>query len=232
MKILNGLFKTGLLSFVLVLTVLVSITYGWYTETSLIGKIDAETKNVSFAYKLNGSESNIVKYQVDNLAFFDVTIEDELKYFTSMHTVIKIELENFSSDEVSYYVKFESEKSYMYVEEEEDPISVAYIAGFFTETETISIDGKTVIADFLNDDYLALDTYTSIYESGVNLEVNDGSNAKAKKIIYLHLFGVQEKATATNDFLYDSKGNKIEYQFTLTIHSKPETDEPIVNPGQ
>ena len=147
MKIFNNLFKTGILSLVLMFSVLVSITYGWYTNTSMIGKIDAETKNVSFSYKLNGSESNIVNYQVENLAFFDVDAEDELKYLQSMHTVIKIELENFSSDEVSYYIQLESKKSYMYDEDDEDPISVAYIAGFFTETETINFEGKDLIAD-------------------------------------------------------------------------------------
>ena len=228
MKFLNSLFKTGLLSVVLLFTVLVSISYGWYTNTSLIGKIDAETKNVSFSYKLNGSESNIVKYQVDNLAFFDVDSEAELKYFEEMHTVIKIELENFSSDEVSYYLEFESEKSYMY-DESDEPISIAYITGFFTESEELDLTAKTSIADFLNEDYLSSDIYTTTYNSSVNLEINDGSNAGAKKTIYLHLIGVQEVDKATNDFLYDNQGNRIEYQFKLTVHSEPEKNDPIVD---
>mgnify|MGYP003305676052 CR=1 FL=1 len=228
MKILNSLFKSGLLSVVLLFTVLVSISYGWYTNTSLIGKIDAETKNVSFSYKLNGSESNIVKYQVDNLAFFDVDSEDELKYFEDMHTVIKIDLENFSSDEVSYYLEFESEKSYMY-DENNEPTSIAYIIGFFTESEELNLTGKTSIADFLNVDYLDSDKCTATYNSSVNLEINDGSNTGAKKTIYLHLIGVQEVDKATNDFLYDNQGNRIEYQFTLTVHSEPEKNDPIVD---
>ena len=227
MKFLNKLFKSGLLSVLLLLTVFVSISYGWYTNTMLIGKIDAETKNVSFSYKLNGSETNIVKYQVDNLAFFDVDSEDELKYFEKMHTVIKIELENFSSDEVSYYLKFESKKNYMY-DEADVPISIAYITGFFTESEELIFDGKTSISDFLNDDYLTADTYTSTFNSNVNLEVNDGSNSGAKKTIYLHLIGVQEIDKANNDFLYDSQGKEVEYQFSLTVHSEPGTNSPIV----
>ena len=227
MKILNRLFKSGLLLILLALTTFISISYGWYTNTMLIGKIDAETKNISFSYKLNGSESNIIKYKIDNLTFFDVDSEEELKYLSSMHTVIKIELENFSSDEVSYYLKFDSEKSYMY-DEDSNPISIAYVSGFFTESEELSIDGKNTIADFLNSDYLLVDTYTSIFNSSVNLEVNDGSNSEAKKTIYLHLIGVQEIDKATNDFLYDNKGNKIEYQFTITVNSKPGTNDPTI----
>ena len=226
MKILNKLFKSGLLSVLLILTAFVSISYGWYTNTMLIGKIDAETKNVSFSYKLNGSESNIVKYKVDNLAFFDVDSEDELKYLSKMHTVIKIELENFSSDEVSYYLKFESEKSYMY--DEDIPISIAYVAGFFTESEQLDFEEKDLIADFLNKDYLTSDIYTSTFNSSVNLEVNDGSNAGARKTVYLHLIGVQEIDSATNEFLYDAKGNKIEYQFSLIVNSTPGTNSPII----
>jgi hypothetical protein len=145
-----------------------------------------------------------------------------------MHTVIKIELENFSSDEVSYYLEFESEKSYMY-DESDEPISIAYITGFFTESEELDLTGKTSIADFLNEDYLSSDIYTTTYNSSVNLEINDGSNAGAKKTIYLHLIGVQEVDKATNDFLYDNQGNRIEYQFKLTVHSEPEKNDPIVD---
>ena len=227
MKFINNLFKSGLLTVLLLVTAFVSVSYAWYTNTMLIGKIDAETKNVSFSYKLNGSKSNIIKYQVDNLAFFDVDSEGELKYLEDMHTVIKIELENFSSDEISYYLKFESEKSYMY-DEANEVISIAYIVGFFTESEELDLNGKTSIEDFLNDDYLSVDTYTSTFESEVNLEVNDGSNTGAKKTLYLHLIGVQEIDKATNDFLYDSQGEKVEYHFSLTVHSEPGTNDPTV----
>ena len=68
----------------------------------------------------------------------------------------------------------------------------------------------------------------NLFESEENLEVNDGSNTGAKKTLYLHLIGVQEIDKATNDFLYDSQGEKVEYHFSLTVHSEPGTDDPTV----
>ena len=229
MKIFDRIIKSGLLLFLLIVSILVSISYGWYTNTVLIGKIDAETKEVTFSYKLDDSTTNIIKYEVSNLAFFDVDSVDELKYFQTMHTVITIELENFSSDDVSYYLEFESIKSITQTNGDES--SIAYVAGIFSETENLTItdNGTNSISTYMIQDYSTQTNYKTRYDSKVNLEVNDGSNAGARKTIYLHIFGVQEIDSATNEFLIDSTGNLISYDFTLSIHSMPGHDEPTVD---
>ena len=153
MKIFDRILKSGLLMFLLIVSILVSISYGWYTNTVLVGKIDAETKEVAFSYKLDDSTTNIINYQVSNLAFFDVDSIDELKYFQSMHTVITIELENFSSDEVSFYLEFESVKSITEItvkdseeQEKKEKTSVAYVAGIFSESKELEVEyNKTKI---------------------------------------------------------------------------------------
>ena len=65
--------------------------------------------------------------------------------------------------------------------------------------------------------------------------MNNGDNAGAKKVVYLHLVGVQEIDNATNDFLYtieNGKTKQIEYHFKLIVHSEPATSNPVVNSGQ
>ena len=85
MKINRKIIKSSILTLTfLFLLITFSITYAWYTDTTQIGKIDAETKDITFAYRINGSEENIQSYSVKNLAFFDVDNEKELKYFKTI----------------------------------------------------------------------------------------------------------------------------------------------------
>ncbi|MBQ3254040.1 MAG: hypothetical protein IJA65_05725 [Acholeplasmatales bacterium] len=217
---------SGILSIVLFfLFITFSVTYGWYTNVTKIGKIDAETKDITFSYKLDGGESNEFTYSVTNLAFFDVDDSSELKYFDNMHTVIKIELENFSSDVVSYYVEFKSEKI-----KTTNDTSIAYVMGVITTSETISItdDGTNTVSTYYPGYDKTKDDFTNKYSSVNNLEINTGSNSEAKATLYLHLIGVQEIDTATNEFLFDNEGKPKGYNFTLTIHSEPINDEPDV----
>lgn len=205
-----------------------SVTYGWYTNVTKIGKIDAETKDITFSYKLNDGEANQFEYSVINLAFFDVDDSSELKYFVKMHTVIKIELENFSSDVVNYSIGFESEKIKTTVDSVDT--SIAYIMGVITEDENISItdNGTNTVSTYFEGYDTAKSNYSYEYESKENLAINTGANSEAKATVYLHLIGVQEIDTATNEFLFDSQGNPKGYNFTITIHSEPINDDPVI----
>lgn len=223
MKTKIKIIKSVILSVIfLLLLISFSITYAWYTRTSLIGKLDAETKDITFSYKINGGKTNPISYSITNLAFFDPEAHEELKYFVDMHTVIKIELENFSTDEVHYYIQFNSTK----VKTEN---SVAYVMGIITTSKNLDIvdDGNNTVGTYFNYD-TSSDTYSFTYNSEANLEINDGSNAKAKATLYLHLIGVQENPLATNNFLFDAEGNPIAYSFNLVIHSEPVNNDPIV----
>lgn len=234
MNINKKILRAGILSCVfLLLFITFSITYGWYTNTTMIGKIDAETKDITFSYKLNGGESNTQTYRIENLAFFDVDDPNELKYYQSMHTVIKIELENFSSDKVNYYIEFNSTKTI--ITEEGEKTSVAYVMGVITDSETLNIDTtneSNSVSTYYPGYNTTSDVYTYRYDSQENsqepLEINTGSNSEAKATLYLHLIGVQEIDTATNEFLFDEDGKPVGYEFTLTIHSDPVGSEPNV----
>ena len=223
MKTKIKIIKSVILSVIfLLLLISFSITYAWYTRTSLIGKLDAETKDITFSYKINGGKANPISYSITNLAFFDPEAPEELKYFVDMHTVIKIELENFSTAEVSYYIQFNSTK----VETEN---SLAYVMGIITTSKDLDIvdNGTNTVGTYFNYD-TSSDTYSFTYNSEANLEINDGSNANAKATLYLHLIGVQENPLATNNFLFNAEGKPIAYRFNLVIHSKPVNNDPIV----
>ena len=230
MKINKKILRAGILSCVfLLLFITFSITYGWYTNTTMIGKIDAETKDITFSYKLNGGESNTQTYSIENLAFFDVDDPNELKYYQSMHTVIEIELENFSSDKVNYYVEFNSTKSI--ITDGEVKTSVAYVMGVITDSKTLNIDTtdeSNSVSTYYPEYNTALEVYTDRFNSPAALEINTGDNSEAKVTLYLHLIGVQEIDTATNEFLFDENGQPVSYEFTLTIHSDPVGSEPNV----
>ncbi len=233
MKINKKILRAGILSCVfLLLFITFSITYGWYTNTTMIGKIDAETKDITFSYKLNGGESNTQTYSIENLAFFDVDDPNELKYYQSMHTVIEIELENFSSDKVNYYVEFNSTKTITTVDgtEEGEKTSVAYVMGVITTSETLEVvdNDSNSVSTYYPGYNTTSDVYTNRYNSQEALEINTGSNSGAKATLYLHLIGVQEIDTATNEFLFDENGQPVGYEFTLTIHSDPVGSEPNV----
>ena len=224
MKTKIKIIKSVILSVIfLLLLISFSITYAWYTRTSLIGKLDAETKDITFSYKINGGKTNPISYSITNLAFFDPEAPEELKYFVDMHTVIKIELENFSTDEVSYYIQFNSTK----VKTEN---SVAYVMGIITTSKDFTVvdNGKNSVKTYFENYNTSSATYSFTYKSEANLEINDGSNANAKAILYLHLIGVQENPLATNNFLFDAEGNPKAYRFNLVIHSKPVNNDPIV----
>ena len=214
----------------------VSLTYtfAWYTYTSKIGKIDADTKDIAFTYTFNDStEININSYSITNLTFFDIDDPYELKYFNDMHTVIKLDIENYSSDIIDYTIDFSTEISEIKDKDGEN-ISRAYVIGFITTSDTISItdDGNNSISNYIQGNKNESGTtFSSSYKnSDTNpLEISNGSNQNSSGVtLYLHLLGVQEIDTANNDFLF-YKNVAVSYKFTLTIKAVGRTKDPTIN---
>lgn len=212
----------------LVFGVVISLTYtfAWYTYTTKIGKIDAETKDIAFAYRFDESEYiNETSYSITNLTFFDIDDTSELKYLNDMHTVIQLDIDNYSSDIIDYTIDFSS--NFTEIKDGDTVISRAYVVGFITTIETIALDEeKTVIKDYIP---LCSETQSYKSEHTGHLAIPDGSNADSSVTLYLHLIGVQEIDTANNDFLFNNDGTTVEYKFTLTIKAVGRTKDPEVN---
>ena len=221
----------------------VSLTYtfAWYTYTSKIGKIDADTKDIAFTYTFNDStEINVNSYSITNLTFFDIDDSYELKYFNDMHTVIKLDIENYSSDIIDYTIDFSTEISEIKDKDGEN-ISRAYVIGFITTSDTISItdDGSNSISNYIQGNKNESGTiFSSRYNNDATnpLEISNGSNENSSVTLYLHLLGVQEIDTANNDFLFDKiekngavSYKAVSYSFTLTIKAVGRTKDPTIN---
>ncbi|MGM9969089.1 MAG: hypothetical protein ACI35S_01695 [Anaeroplasma sp.] len=224
----NNTFKL-IISFIAFVIVVVSLsfTYAWYTNTTKIGRLDAETKDIAFTYQLNDGDVNITKYDVENLTFFDIDNSEELKFLNDMHTVIKLNIKNYSSDIIDYKISFECSKE----EKKQNDIIVsrAYIVGFITTSKSLSIDddGTNTISTYIhtNEDETNEKYISSFIGS---LQKSTGSNTDCEVELYLHLLGVQDIDTASNDFLFNSNGTKVEYSFILSIEATGKTQDPEI----
>ena len=216
----------------------VSLTYtfAWYTYTSKIGKIDADTKDIAFTYTFNkSSEINVNSYSISNLTFFDIDDSYELKYFNDMHTVIRLDIINYSSDIIDYSIDFSSTVSE--IKDGENVISSAYVIGFITTSATINVDDGGNISNYIQGNKNE-NVFSSSYNNDATnpLEISNGSNENSSVTLYLHLLGVQEIDTANNDFLFDKIDKNgavtyeaVSYSFTLTIKAVGRTKDPTIN---
>lgn len=193
----------------IVILVISTIVYAWYTNTDRVNQeIDGSTDDIVLDYNINDAETTTTSYKISNLTFFDIDNENELKYLSSMAVCLKLNITNYSKNDVDVTVSFDSieqEKK----DENEKVISNAYVEGIVsTKEEEFSVTtDKTTINNYIE-------------RSGKisNLEKNKST------IIYIYLFGVQTVDSATNeDFLYkiDENGDKsyTKYDFTITINA-------------
>lgn len=219
--------------------VAVSITYAWYTYTNYIGTIDAETKDLALSYTINSGDINQTDYSITNLVFFDIDNEDELPYFEKMHTVIKLDFKYKSSENLNCYIQFRSEIKTTEARVStgtssttsstgttiSSPIitSKAYVRGFISESDTLISNTEDLanksITDYIpepninnqNTGYYVSQTFIKNLSSNI-IEGEDSFT------LYLHLFGVQEIDSASNDFLSEI------YNFSIIISTR----EPIL----
>lgn len=234
------LLSLSILASVVIIFITISMVRAWYTNAIQTGEINAETKELSIKYQLNEGSENVVTYEISNLAFFDPNSGYEGKYLRHMAFKIDIDLENNSSDTVSYEIKFESIKTYT-KDEGNNNISIAYAACIFDDVED---DNNDTVDDYFVDKvataqnpyeitYVYGDTY-SAFESSKKSQ--DTANLVAKEKVTelnpnayktrvtLYVFGIQEVDSAANeDFLYtdSTKADTRTYNFTLSIIANP-----------
>lgn len=218
-------------SFVALVIVVVSLTFtfAWYTNTNQVGKFDAETKNLAITYELDDKDVDVTTYSVTNLVFFDIDDPKELKFLNDMHTVIKLDIKNLSSDAINYSIIFESVMKITSTTTTEGETttstvtSKAYVAGFISNSPTISIEDNNTNSIST---YLPANANTSA-DATTYKSVSTGEiNVATESTLYLHILGVQEIDSASNEFLFDSEGNAVEYNFTITIEAVGKTIDP------
>lgn len=217
-----------ILVFVLLLGTTISLARAWYVKVSKIGKIDANTKDISIVYKINDSEEiNQLEYNITNLAFFDIdnyydsttkTGEDEINYLNNMAVCMKIDLENCSTDIVDLTISFSSEA--IETKDNETIVSNAYVQGIISATPITFAKDENITKI---EDYLPKDEDDNVIRNNAQLIVDDLALAETTSV-YVYLFGVQEIDSASNDLFIDES-----YSFNLTISAIGSTNEPEAN---
>ncbi len=223
-------------------TIIVFISYGWYIKRQQTANIDATTKNVAVEYTFYSDETkNVLNYTVSNLVFFDEdsNVESkkiELKYLSNMAVLMTINLKNNSENDITYKLTFESAKD-VTLDDEKNVTSKAYISCLFYNLENIPSTVSTVkgIRELEQDGVTYSNTDTQFkaeYDSGYDESNLIKLAPEAEKTISIYLFGVQEIDSAKNDdFLYELNSNneKVlkDYLFSLTILSVPVGDVEV-----
>ena len=242
------LLSLSILASVVIIFLTISMVRAWYTNVIQTGNINAETKKLSIKYQLNEGSDNVVTYEISNLAFFDINCNNEGKYLRTMAFKIDIDLENNSTDNVAYEIKFESNKT-IKKDSNNHNISIAYAACIFDDVED---DTNTSVIDYLDNKTSTVEdpydiTYSYDDSTFVSSKKSDdssvliahekvtGENPYAYKTrVTLYVFGIQEIDSATNeDFLYDTNGDTETYRFTLSIIANPVGSAVVTeNPDQ
>ena len=229
----------------MLVTIIVFISYGWYIKRQQTANIDASTKNVAVEYTFDEDETkNVLNYTVSNLVFFDENSnvdskKIELKYIYDMAVLMTVNLKNNSSNDITYKLTFASSKEYAY-DDDDNVTSIAYISAIIdiddildgVTTSTTTVAGIRSIAQ---DGVTYTNTsaqFTAEYDSGYDEDDLILLAPNAEVSIDIYLFGVQEIDSASNDdFLYelDSNDEKVlkNYLFSLTISSVPVGDEVV-----
>ncbi len=238
LKIFNSILSI-IAPILLIVVVVFSISYAWYTNRQQIANIDATTKNVAVEYTFDkDTEKNVLNYSVSNIAFFDADSEDEnkieLKYLPSMAVKLTLKLKNNSSNNISYKITFDSLKDVLTEKVEGETVnkSIAYIDCLFYDVEKLNLEDASLttvnsIKDLDQDgiEYASNDTKASAIVDSSKYEEAIVLAKDAAVTVDMYLYGVQEIDSAdSDDFLYETKNNVKtlkSYDFTLTIESIP-----------
>ena len=219
----NKIFKLILASLALILTITgMSIAFAWYTNIDYIGSIDADTEGLSFYYTLDDDiTKNKKSYQIDNLNFFDIDNENELKYFDQMVTRIKLVIRNNDETPKNYTIGFESQKI-----ANEANTSIAYPAGIISKEAAIPHNGATTIEGLFP---ASVTSNSESYTDTLTGRLEGKGSGSREEIIYLFVFGVQEIDSAGNEFLVDINGVRVKYNFNITIEATNISSGPSVS---
>ena len=212
----------SILTPVILIIITASVIHAWYTNTIQTGELDATTQNVSIEYKINNSESNVLSYQITNLAFFDPTANQEGKYLNTMAFRINLSIKNNSKTAVSYRVLFESQKTIVN-DTNNEAISKAYAACIYDNVTTT--ESLTNVTSFLSRDAATNGATAFSSEKNSTTDLAVGSSAS----VILFVFGIQDIPLASSDdFLYTANREDTRtYSFKLTIIAEPQGEATV-----
>lgn len=238
----------------LVASIVLAITYGWYVKRQQTADINATTKNVAIEYTFDDDTTkNVVDYNVKHIAFFDVDSTDvnkiELKYLPTMAVKLELKLTNKSSNDVSYKITFESTKEFVSETVGGNTVkkSIAYMDCLFYDITNIPSSVTTVNGiKALSQEGV---TYTNTPSSTTNKAEYDSSalttplvlapESETPVTLVMYIYGVQEQDNALNDdflYSYETENEVVtkklrRYQFSLTIESIPIGEVEVVENG-
>lgn len=185
--------------FVCLLVLSVGITYAWYIYQKRLDVLDPSTNGIIYSYKIDDAEVLDDKFNVENVAFFDIDSTIEGKYLTDMAIVVGFEITNVNSTAIKLI--FEQDL-------EEDVDTNPHIACIFsTDGKLDSASGNIEYDGSVEDFALTIDS--KIYSSYEVSSIVAGE----KIIVYAYIFGVQPDDASSNDFL----NNDNTYAFNIKI---------------
>ena len=89
-----------------------AITFAWYINTRKTKSIDIDSTGISISYKINSNnQTNEETYDINNVAFFDITSQNEAYYLPSMAVSFKLNIVNYSTQAVDVSV-YQNTQSY------------------------------------------------------------------------------------------------------------------------
>lgn len=185
--------------FVCLLVLSVGITYAWYISQKRLNVLDPSTNGIIYSYKIDDAEVLDDKFNVENVAFFDIDSTIEGKYLTDMAIVVGFEITNVNSTAIKLI--FEQDL-------EEDVDTNPHIACIFSTDGNLDSASGNIEYDGSVEDF-ALTIDSKIYSSYEVSSIVAGE----KIIVYAYIFGVQPDDASSNDFL----NNDNTYVFNIKI---------------
>lgn len=236
-------------SLILLLTTLVVIvltTYvnAWYTFVDRnTQKIDANTEKIVVSKNLNLGTNDLDSYTINHLAFFDLDEDKTFEegYLDSMAFLIKLDLTNKSTRDVSVTVEFsydelkekvkltptsdtslDSTKEY-YVYDESKGTAYLYqgtslIEGLYEESDKSDSGAVEALVSNSYVDGIVLESQISSTVTLKDYYANDTRHTKTIDLpkastisFYIYVYGIQTITTSNDDFLSKEHSFSIKY---------------------
>lgn len=194
-----------IMSCVLLITVSISLVYGWIVYEKDTEYIDGNTSGIKFVYEINDElKVQSCKYSISDVAFFDIDNLGEINHFLEMACEIKLEVRNTGDLDLNYTI---SQTAGMVSAE-----STAGIICLFSQSQLTA----SSISSYETINAMITSSSSPVSESvsGNLVKYNEASSTSDSDTYYVYIIGVQTNDQANNDFL------SLTYDFTITINTQ------------
>ncbi len=225
----------------LVVIVLTTYVSAWYTFVDRnTQKIDANTEKIVVSKNLNLGTNDLNSYTINHLAFFDLNEDKTFEegYLDSMAFLIRLDLTNKSTREVSVTVEFsyeelketvkliqtsdtslDSEKKY-YVYDDTNKTAYLYqgaslIDGLYEKSDSGAVEAlisNSYVDGIVLDSEISDEVTLKKYYADISRHTKTIVLAKDSTIsFYIYVYGIQTITTSNDDFLSKEHSFSIKY---------------------